>query len=76
VINTSLTDMPGKDWFYNLPDGQLIALQGRDQDPNRNFYEPEDILKRFPLNQVLYTGKLQLKDPETTYFRSMVIGLK
>jgi hypothetical protein len=76
VVNTSLTDMPGRDWFTNLPDGQLVVLQGRDQDPNRNFYNPQDILKRFPFNQVIYQGRIKLKDPETEYYRSMVIGLK
>lgn len=76
VANTSLTDMPGRAWFQNIPDGQLIVLQGRDHDPNRNFYGPEDILKRFPLAQVLYRGRIQLQDPETKYHRSMIIGVK
>ena len=76
VVNTSLTDMPGREWFTNLPRGQLVVLQGRDHDPNRNFYGPEDILKRFPFSQTLYQGRIQLQDPESTYYRSMVIGLK
>ena len=76
VVNTSLTDMQGTDWFENIPSGTLVALQGRDHDPNRNFNTTEDITKRFPLSQVLYSGAMELEDPETRYTRYMVIGIK
>ena len=76
VVNTSLTDMPGRAWFDNIPPGILVALQGRDHDPNENFYSPQDIQKKFPLSQVLYSGSLQLQDPETEYTRCMTIGIK
>ncbi len=35
VINTSLTDMQGRSWFLNIPNGTLVVLQGRDQDPGQ-----------------------------------------
>ena len=76
VVNTSLTDMQGRSWFDNIPPGSLVALQGRDHDPNRNFAKPEDITAKFPLSQVLYSGSLDLEDPETAYTRVMVIGIK
>ena len=76
VVNTSLTDMSGQQWFDNIPPGTLVALQGRDQDPNRNFRSTEDITNRFPLSQVIYAGGLKLKDPQTAYTRYMVIGIK
>lgn len=76
VVNTSLTDMQGRDWFDRIPTGTLVVLQGRDHDPNRNFRSVEDIQKRFPLSQVLYSGELELEDPETEYTRYMVIGIK
>ena len=76
VVNTSLTDMEGRAWFDNIPAGTLVALQGRDQDPNRNFHSAEDIQKRFPLSQVLYAGSLDLEDPQTEYTRCMTIGIK
>jgi hypothetical protein len=76
VVNTSLTDMKGREWFDNIPPGTLVALQGRDHDPNRNFHSADDIQKRFPLSQVLYSGELDLQDPETEYTRSMTIGIK
>jgi hypothetical protein len=76
VINTSLTDMPGRSWFLNIPDGTMVVMQGRDHDPNRSFESTQDIVDRFPLSQVLYHGRMQLRDPETEYTRYMVIGRK
>jgi hypothetical protein len=76
VINTSLTDMPGRAWFLNIPDGTLVVMQARDHDPNRSFESTQDIVDRFPLSQVLYHGRMQLRDPETEYTRYMVIGRK
>jgi hypothetical protein len=76
VINTSLTDMQGRSWFLNIPAGTLVIMQGRDHDPNRSFSSTQDIVDRFPLSQVLYHGRMQLRDPETEYTRYMVIGTK
>lgn len=76
VVNCSLTDMDGEDWFRHIPDGTLVVMQARDHDPGYQFHSTDDILKKFPLSQVLYQGKLKLKDPETHYHRFMVIGRK
>ena len=76
VVNCSLTDMPGRDWFKNIPVGTLVVMQARDHDPNRQFHSTEDILKRFPLSKVIYQGERNLQDPETKYTRYMVIGIK
>ena len=76
VINCSLTDMDGTDWFQNIPNGTLVVMQARDQVESKPFYSTDDILEKFPLDQVLYQGSLKLKDPETAYNRYMVIGRK
>ena len=76
VINTSLTDMPGRSWFLNIPEGTLVVLQGRDQDPGQEYHSTQEIVDRFPLNKVLYHGSIKLRDPETEYTRYMVIGRK
>jgi hypothetical protein len=76
VINTSLTDMPGRAWFLNIPADTLVVMQGRDHDPNRSFESTQDIVDRFPLSQVLYHGRMKLREPETEYTRYMVIGRK
>lgn len=76
VINTSLTDMQGQEWFDNIPAGILVVLQGRDHDPGNEYHSTQEIIDRFPLTEVLYEGELDLKDPETEYTRYMVIGIK
>lgn len=76
VVNTSLTDMPGSDWFRRIPRGTTVVLQGRDHDPNREFAGPDEIQRDFALRRVQYQGSLDLQDPETAYTRSMVIGVK
>jgi hypothetical protein len=76
VINTSLTDMPGRAWFLNIPTGTLVVLQGRDHDPGQEYHSTQDIVDRFPLRKVIYHGRMQLRDPETEYTRYMVIGRK
>ena len=76
VINTSLTDMEGQDWFDRIPSGTLVAMQSRDHDPGNEAHSTQDILDRFPLSEIIYDGELELADPETEYTRYMVIGIK
>ncbi len=76
VINTSLTDMPGRAWYLNIPKGTLVVMQARDNDPGQQFHRTQDIVDKFPLQQVLYHGRMRLRDPETEYTRYMVIGRK
>ena len=76
VINTSTNDMlEHNDWFENIPAGTLVVLQGRDQ-VEREFLSPDDLLDLYPLENVMYSGTINLQDPETEYTRSMVIGVK
>jgi hypothetical protein len=76
VINTSLTDMPGQAWFNNIPAGTLVVLQSRDHDPGNASHSTQDIVDRYPLSEIIYDGRLELRDPETEYTRYMVIGVK
>jgi hypothetical protein len=76
VINTSLTNIAGDQWFDNIPAGTLVVMQARDQDPGEQYSSVQGIIDRFPLDQVYYTGTLDLQDPETEYQRFMVIGRK
>jgi hypothetical protein len=76
VVNTSLTEMPGTAWFDNIPTGTLVVLQARDNNPGPQFHDVEDIEKKYPLSQVLYSGSMALHDPETEYTRFMIIGRK
>jgi len=68
--------MEGSDWFQNIPPGTLVAMQARDHVEENPFFSAKDIQQRFPLSQTLYSGSLDLEDPETEYTRFMVIGIK
>jgi SAM-dependent methyltransferase len=76
VVNTSLTEMPEKEWFEHIPTGTLVALQARDQDPGVEYHSAQDIQHRYTLSQVLYHGSMRLNDPKTEYTRYMTIGTK
>jgi hypothetical protein len=51
-------------------------MQARDHNPDKQFRSVQDIEQKFPLDQVLYSGSLDLEDPETAYTRFMIIGRK
>ena len=79
VINTSTNDMPDHGWFDNIPEGTIVALQGRDAQPEGSehvYRSPDALLELYPLSEVLYQGSVKLQDPETEYQRHMVIGIK
>lgn len=77
VVNTSLNDMPDSGWYDHIPAGTLVVLQGRNNSGGRyEFDSTADLLKRYPLDPVLYQGSMKLEDPETQYTRYMAIGVK
>jgi len=76
VVNTSLTDMDGTEWFDNIPADTVVVMQARDNDPGHQYHSTQDILKKFSLSKTMYQGELELQDPETKYNRFMVIGRK
>ena len=79
VINTSTNDIADHGWFDHIPSGTIVVLQGRDSVPDgaeHTYNSPEDLLQMYPLETVLYSGTWDLEDPETSYQRSMVIGVK
>lgn len=78
VINTSCNNINGMDWFRNIPQGTMVALQGRDNDPGSPnlFNDMGSFVKTYPLGETLFSGEIRLKDPETNYRRFMVIGMR
>ena len=79
VINTSTNDIADHGWFDHIPRGTIVVLQGRDSVPDgaeHTYNSPEELLEMYPLETVLYSGTWDLEDPETTYQRSMAIGIK
>lgn len=78
VINTSCNDMPNNGWFGLIPDGALVALQGRNmlQSVPTATESLEDFNVLFPMTKILYINQRNLKDPETEYDRFLKIGIK
>ena len=69
VINTSTNDIEGDDWLKNIPEGTLVAMQGRNGTL-------EEFDKQYPLNKTYFLDEVELEDPETEYERFMKIGVK
>jgi len=80
VINTSTNDMKNRGWLDNIPQGSVVALQGRDRQPT-NPDNTEQTLEAFdkehPLSQTLLLDSIKLTGVEgDAYKRFMKIGIK
>lgn len=80
VINTSTNDIASTRWLANVPKGSVVAIQGRDGQPDNPDNQAQDLdsfNKRYPLAKtlVLDTVKLQGAD-DVSYNRFMKIGLR
>lgn len=76
IINTSVPDIKGNQWWSNIPKGTLVALQCRDNIPEEKHSSLKDFTKDYPMSKVKFAGELSLEDPETKYNRFMLIGTK
>jgi pimeloyl-ACP methyl ester carboxylesterase len=77
VINTSTNNIPGNQWFDNIPKGTIVVLQGRDvADSSNSRGSLDNFVSDYPMQKVLFQGQLPLQDPETAYHRYMVIGIR
>lgn len=76
IINTSETDINGKNWWNNIPKGTLVAIQSRDNAENVRYKNIEELDTAYSMSKTLFLGTLNLIDPEIEYQRFMKIGLK
>jgi hypothetical protein len=80
VINTSTNDIKGSTWFDNIPNGTIVALQGRDQQRGNkeNLYQTLSVFdEAYPLVETYCLKQMPLECMEgTQYNRFMKIGLK
>lgn len=76
VINTSIQDIKGNQWFENIPRGALVVLQDRDNTQSSQHHTENEFDRAYPLTKTLYLGSKHLSDPETDYTRWMKIGIK
>lgn len=76
IINTSINEIKGKEWFDHIPKGTLVILQSRNNADNIKYETLQDFDRDFFLSETLILDQLTLKDPETQYQRFMKIGIK
>lgn len=80
VINTSTNDIPRTQWLDNVPEGTVVAIQGRDGQPNNpdNLAQDLDTFdQRYPLDKTLYLDTIKLQGADgQTYNRFMKIGIR
>lgn len=78
VINTSVNNIENAGWFENIPQGTMVVLQSRNNDPQavNACNSPAELSAQYPLSRVLYMDKLRLSNKQGSYARFMVIGVK
>ena len=80
VINTSTNDIPRTQWLANIPTGTVVAIQGRDGQPDNpdNLAQDLDTFdQRYPLDKTLVLDSMPLEGADgKTYNRFMKIGIR
>jgi hypothetical protein len=80
VINTSANDISSTQWLDNVPPGTVVAVQGRDGQPDNknNLHQTlESFDRAYPLAEQLVLDTILLKGADgQTYKRFMKIGIR
>jgi hypothetical protein len=80
VINTSANDISSTQWLDNVPPGTVVAVQGRDGQPDNknNLHQTLESFDRvYPLAEQLVLDTILLKGADgQTYKRFMKIGIR
>lgn len=78
VINTSCNNMDRLEWLENIPPGTMVALQGRNNDPEAvtHYNDFQSFDQDLPITKTIYQDEIRLKDPETEHECYMKIGIR
>lgn len=78
VVNFSCTNIQGSNWFDNIPDGTMVLISGRNNDPGavNQFDSLEEFTDTYLISKSLFVGTKEFTDPETDYDSYLVIGIK
>ena len=80
VINTSTNDIPRTEWLDNVPKGSVVAIQGRDGQPNNPDNQAQSLDafdQRYPLDKTLVLDSMPLEGADgKPYNRFMKIGYR
>lgn len=79
VINTSTEHFKVKDWFFNIPKGTRIILQGNNMShEDHHVYSKnlKDFIDEYPLSDYTYTGEKDFYYPKWNFKRFMILGIR
>ena len=79
IINTSTEHFDTMDWWDNIPKGTYIAIQGNNMPHTDHVVYStslDDFCHTYPLDDLLYKGKLKFSYPNWSFTRFMQIGIK
>ena len=79
VINTSCNDIENAGWFDHIPAGSVVALEGRDNQPDNPTNVTQDLDSfhaEYPLEETYVLDQLLLKGYDDSYNRFLKIGTK
>jgi hypothetical protein len=79
VINTSCNDVANQGWFEHIPQGAVVALEGRDSQPDNATNTTQDLPSfhaEYALEETYVLDKIRLKGYDDTYNRFLKIGVK
>ena len=79
VINTSCNDVENLGWFEHVPQGAVVALEGRDNQPDNVTNTTQDLdtfHAEYALEETYVLDKIRLKGYDDTYNRFLKIGIK
>jgi hypothetical protein len=79
VINTSVDNIPGRSWWYNIPKGTPVVLQGRTgghRDCVISHSDLEQFERAYPVQETFLLAEKVFTYPDHSYTRFMKIGIK
>lgn len=77
VINPSINNIVNKGWFESIPHNTLCLFQTENIEVEPSCpSNTKQMLKQYPLKNILYKGTLKSVDDTDNFVRSMVIGYK
>lgn len=77
VVNPSINNIEGTDWYDNIPDGTLCLFQTENIELGKNCpHDLKTMCEKYPLSKYLYKNSVKSQDGDGYLVRSMVIGYK
>ncbi len=79
VINTAVEHMTSNEWWDNIPKGTVVCLQSSNmvhEDHTNKFDGYRDLQEAYRMEEYYYEGTKRFQYDDSTFNRSMIIGIK